>query len=204
MRTLQSPVLIGREEFLALADRRLAAAAEGRGHLLLVAGEAGIGKTRLLAAVAAAARGWSFGVVRAAAFPGDSEASGGLLLDLASDLRHATGERPAALGRAISARLREPGGVGGDRHRRRRLLVQDLADTVAAVHDRSDGIPCTSRSCWPPCRRRPPGPTPPGWRPPRTPAGWRPCPCPTPWPTPCWPGPGGWTSPRWRWPGRAR
>jgi len=57
MRTLQSPVLIGREEFLALADRRLAAAAEGRGHLLLVAGEAGIGKTRLLAAVAAAARG---------------------------------------------------------------------------------------------------------------------------------------------------
>src|SRR5215211_1993177 len=130
MRTLQSPVLIGREEFLALADRRLAAAAEGRGHLLLVAGEAGIGKTRLLAAVAAAARGWSFGVVRAAAFPGDSEASGGLLLDLASDLRHATGERPAALGRAISARLREPGGVGGDRHRRRRLLVQDLADTV--------------------------------------------------------------------------
>src|SRR5215204_5028806 len=47
-------------------------------------------------------RGRSFGVVRGAAFPGDSEASGGLLLDLASDLRHAAGERPAALGRAMS------------------------------------------------------------------------------------------------------
>jgi DNA-binding CsgD family transcriptional regulator len=90
-----------------------------------VAGEAGIGKTRLLAAVASAARGRSFGVVRAAAFPGDSEASGGLLLDLASDLRQAADERPAALGRAMSARLREPGGVGGDRHRQRRLLVQE-------------------------------------------------------------------------------
>ena len=78
--------------------------------------------------MAEAARGRSFGLVRAAAFPGDSEASGGLLLDLASDRRHAADERPAALGRAMSARLREPGGVGGDRHRQRRLLVQDLAD----------------------------------------------------------------------------
>ena len=78
--------------------------------------------------MAEAARGRSFGLVRAAAFPGDSDASGGLLLDLASDLRHAADERPAALGRAMSARLREPGGVGGDRHRQRRLLVQDLAD----------------------------------------------------------------------------
>jgi hypothetical protein len=228
-------------------------------------------------------------VVRAAAFPGDSEASGGLLLDLASDLRVAADERRVALGRTMSARLREPGGVGGDRHRQRRLLVQDLADAfgdlggtgpllvvledlhwadelslevvghlaarlparpllgrrayrsdelyprlplrrwrarllpqrlaeeirlprldpaqtaalagallghpppagvAAAVHDRSDGIPCTSRSCWPPCPRPPPGPTPPGWRPGRARAGWRPSPCPTAWPTPCWPGPG--------------
>jgi tetratricopeptide (TPR) repeat protein len=93
-----------------------------------VAGEAGIGKTRLLAAVASAARGRSFGVVRAAAFPGDSEASGGLLLDLASDLRAARDERAAEATAAMSAQLREPGGAGGDRHRRRRLLVQDLAD----------------------------------------------------------------------------
>ncbi|HSK35644.1 MAG TPA: ATP-binding protein, partial [Actinomycetota bacterium] len=82
-RELQSPVLVGREEFLALAERRLAAAADGQGHLLLVAGEAGIGKTRLLAAITGAATRRSFGVIRAAAFPGDTETSGGLLLDLA-------------------------------------------------------------------------------------------------------------------------
>jgi DNA-binding CsgD family transcriptional regulator/type II secretory pathway predicted ATPase ExeA len=131
--TLQSPVLVGREEFLALAGRRLAAAADGQGYLLFVAGEAGIGKTRLLAAIAGAATGRSFGVVRAAAFPGDTEASGGLLLDLASDLRQSREARLREAGEAMSARLRELAGVGGDRHRQRRLLVQDLADAAGAV-----------------------------------------------------------------------
>jgi predicted ATPase len=50
-RTLQSPVLVGRDDLLALAERRLGEVAGGRGQLLFVAGEAGIGKTRLLAAV---------------------------------------------------------------------------------------------------------------------------------------------------------
>ena len=39
------PVLIGRDDLLALADRRLAATATGAGELLLLSGEAGIGKT---------------------------------------------------------------------------------------------------------------------------------------------------------------
>ena len=71
--TLQSPVLVGREEFLALAGRRLAAAADGQGYLLFVAGEAGIGKARLLAAIAAAATGRSFGVVRRQALLGEHQ-----------------------------------------------------------------------------------------------------------------------------------
>jgi hypothetical protein len=101
-RTLQSPVLVGRDDFLALAGRRLAAAAGGRGHLLLVAGEAGIGKTRLLAAIAAQAAGRSFATVRAAAFPGDTETSGGLLLDLASDLRQSHEAGLAEVGAAMA------------------------------------------------------------------------------------------------------
>ena len=50
--SIQSPVLVGRDAFLSVIERRLAGAAAGEGRLLFVAGEAGIGKTRLLSAVA--------------------------------------------------------------------------------------------------------------------------------------------------------
>ena len=50
--TIQSPVLVGRDSFLGLIEDRLAGVAAGEGRLLFVAGEAGIGKTRLLSAVA--------------------------------------------------------------------------------------------------------------------------------------------------------
>ena len=48
---LVCPVLVGRDDLLALAERRLAEAADGRGHVLFLAGEAGIGKTRLLGSI---------------------------------------------------------------------------------------------------------------------------------------------------------
>ena len=47
-----SPVLVGRDEALMHAWRRLGEAAAGAGQLLFVAGEAGIGKTRLAIEVA--------------------------------------------------------------------------------------------------------------------------------------------------------
>ena len=127
-RTLQSPVLVGRDDVLALAERRLAAAMEGRGHLLFLAGEAGIGKTRLLDSIARGASRRSFELVRAVAFPGDTDASGGLLLELASDLRQSRDSRLQDVGGALSARLRDLATVDGDRHRQRRLLVQDLTE----------------------------------------------------------------------------
>ena len=83
---IQSPVLVGRDAFLALIEQRLADAAAGSGQLLFVAGEAGIGKTRLLGAIARQARASGFAVARAAAFPGDVQSLAGLLLDLASGL----------------------------------------------------------------------------------------------------------------------
>jgi DNA-binding CsgD family transcriptional regulator/tetratricopeptide (TPR) repeat protein len=151
---IQSAVLVGRDDFLSLASRRLTEVAAGAGQLLFVAGEAGIGKTRLLGSIARQARDGGFSVVRGAAFPGDVQSSAGLLLHLAADLRSADDGHLQQLGHHLSARLRAissasgsgagppvPGEpvpsdqpqadpVVGDAHHRRRLLVQDLVDLV--------------------------------------------------------------------------
>jgi DNA-binding CsgD family transcriptional regulator/tetratricopeptide (TPR) repeat protein len=127
---LSSPVLVGREDLLALASRRLAAAADGRGELLLLAGEAGIGKTRLLGEVVHRARELGFTVVTAAASPGDAVVAAGLLGDLASELARETGT--ASVGERIAARL-DSGGVDGDSDRQRRLLVSEVADLLSSL-----------------------------------------------------------------------
>ena len=127
---VQSPVLVGRDDYLALAGRRLAEAAGGAGQLLFVAGEAGIGKTRLLGAVSRQAEASAFTVVRAAAFPGDGQSLAGLLLDLAGSLRSAPVPALAEAGGALASRLRELVTTAGDAHHRRRLLIQDVADLL--------------------------------------------------------------------------
>ncbi|GIH22259.1 LuxR family transcriptional regulator [Acrocarpospora phusangensis] len=127
---IQSPVLVGRDEFVALAGRRLAEVADGAGQLLLVAGEAGIGKTRLLGAIERRARAKGFMVVRAAAFPGDMQSFAGLLLDLAGDLAAAPEPELSDLGHAIASRVRAISTAEGDAHHRRRLLVRDLVDLL--------------------------------------------------------------------------
>ena len=103
---IQSPVLVGRDDLLALVEARLAGAAAGAGQLLFVAGEAGIGKTRLLGSVARRAQASGFTVARAAAFPGDVQSLAGLLLDLASDLTSAADPALADLGQRLTSRVR--------------------------------------------------------------------------------------------------
>jgi DNA-binding CsgD family transcriptional regulator len=127
---IASPVLVGRDDLLALADARLTATTGGSGGLLLVAGEAGIGKTRLLGAVGRRAELAGFAVLRAAAFPGDAESSGGVLLDLAGDLQRFPDRVVPEVGRAMADRLRAPA-TDEDPNRRRRLLEQSLADDLA-------------------------------------------------------------------------
>ena len=130
------PILVGRDDLLDLADRRLASAAAGDGQFVLLAGEAGIGKTRLLGAIGRRAGLAGFGRAGGAAFPGDLEIAGGLLLDLARGLRRRDAP-PAgeAAGRRLEARLLDDGRADGDAHRRRRLLVLDLADLLARLAD---------------------------------------------------------------------
>ncbi len=131
--SIQSPVLVGRDSFLALIEDRLAAAAAGEGRLLFVAGEAGIGKTRLLSAVARRAGVGGFAVVRAAAFPDDVQSLAGLLLDLAGNLLPAREPALSALGRSLTSRVRAVSDATGDAHHRRRVLVQDLADLLVTA-----------------------------------------------------------------------
>jgi len=131
--SIQSPVLIGRDDFVALAGRRLGEAAAGAGQLLFVAGEAGIGKTRLLGSIARHAQASGFAVVRAAAFPGDVQSFAGLLLDLAGDLTRAPAAVLSELGRSLSSRVRTISAATGDAHHRRRLLVQDVVDLLVSA-----------------------------------------------------------------------
>src|SRR5262249_8334664 len=63
---------VGRERELATLQAELAAAAEGGGRLVLLTGEAGIGKTRTAQALAAAARHRGFDVLWASAAEDDT------------------------------------------------------------------------------------------------------------------------------------
>ena len=130
---VQSPVMVGRDVSLALVGERLAGAAAGAGRLVFVAGEAGIGKTRLLSAVARRADASGFAVVRAAAFPDDVQSLAGLLLDLAGNLLPAREPALSELGRSLTSRVRAMSDAAGDAHHRRRLLVQDLADLLVTA-----------------------------------------------------------------------
>src|ERR1700687_1234228 len=103
---IQSPVLVGRDAFLTLIERRPADTAASAGQLLFIAGEAGIGKTRLLGVIARQAQASGFAVARAAAFPGDVQSFAGLLLDLASDLMPARESALRTLGRSLTSRVR--------------------------------------------------------------------------------------------------
>ncbi|MFF1877423.1 helix-turn-helix transcriptional regulator [Leifsonia sp. NPDC058230] len=118
------PEFVGREDLLALAERRWAESAEGSGQLLVLAGEAGIGKSRLLdemVARIAAPR-----TIEVGAFPSDRETPGVLLLGLSAELRRA-GE--SELADRIRSLVIEDG-MAGDPLRRRRLMVAELTGAV--------------------------------------------------------------------------
>ena len=52
-----SPILVGRADQLATLDAALAAASQGRPATVLIGGEAGVGKSRLVSEFAERARG---------------------------------------------------------------------------------------------------------------------------------------------------
>ena len=100
-RELIRPSMHGRGGPLAVAERHVAAVAAGDGQLLLVTGEAGIGKTRFLRALQDLATDQGFVVWSAAAFPQDVELSAGLLLDLGHAMSRSDQPDVVGLGRAL-------------------------------------------------------------------------------------------------------
>ena len=79
-------LLVGRDDLLEHADRRLADAARGRGGILLLAGEAGIGKSRLVAALGRKATNLGFLFAEGGLAPQDRIVPGALIADLARNM----------------------------------------------------------------------------------------------------------------------
>lgn len=89
---LLCPLLVGRDDLLDHADRRLDDATDGRGHFLLLAGEVGVAKTRFLTAVGRKAATRGFDVAPGALAPQDRIVPGALILDLVR--RHGSFDEP--------------------------------------------------------------------------------------------------------------
>ncbi|MEO8437806.1 MAG: AAA family ATPase [Chloroflexota bacterium] len=125
---VRCPLLIGRDDLLELADRRLDEVVAGHGQVLLVAGEAGVGKTRFLDAIGqkAAERGlksaWGF------VAPQDHDVPAASILDLARtmlrfpDFADAGRDLLDLRDRTVDAE-----------HVRRRQLVMDVVDRLLAA-----------------------------------------------------------------------
>ena len=125
------PIIVGRDDLLALADRRLAEVAAGHGHLLFVAGEGGIGKTRLVGAIDRRATSAGMRTIRAGTYPSDLQVTAAIFVDLARAMGRSDAYRD--LGERLAARLDDAEAGIGDAHRRRRLLVLDVAELLAEL-----------------------------------------------------------------------
>jgi DNA-binding CsgD family transcriptional regulator len=120
---LLSPVIVGRDEHVAHARRRVGEVLEGHGQLVLLSGEAGIGKSRLLTEIGRLAVDRGFRVAKGEVTPLDRDVLAASFLDLGRAMR-----RDAAfgtIGRDVlelsAARLT---------HARRRDYVMELVDLL--------------------------------------------------------------------------
>src|SRR6266850_2465988 len=80
---LLCPILVGRDDLLELADRRLTDVAAGHGRFLLLSGEAGIGKSRFVGAIDRKALARGFRAAGGYVAPQDRDVPAASLLDLA-------------------------------------------------------------------------------------------------------------------------
>jgi DNA-binding CsgD family transcriptional regulator len=95
-RNIVCPIMVGRDAHLASLDRSLERAAAGEGGIVSIAGEAGVGKSRLLRALSAMAREAGYLVLQGASFEADRTFPFAPLLDLVRSLAARTSPGVAA------------------------------------------------------------------------------------------------------------
>jgi DNA-binding CsgD family transcriptional regulator len=124
------PILVGRDDLLETIDHLVAEAVTGRGHALFLAGQAGLGKTRLIRAAARKAEAAGLRVDGGSVAPQDHQ------VPLASIREMATGMRgSAAFGDLSRDLLAIDGRHGGDALGARRLMVRQAADRILDAID---------------------------------------------------------------------
>ena len=128
---LLSPIMVGRDELLDQADRRIADAAHSQGQFLLVAGEAGIGKTRFVTSLERKALATGFRTACGLVAPQDRDVPASSLLDLARNMR-----RDPAFADVGTELLDLAAATLEATLPRRRTLVLRVVDLVLAQADR--------------------------------------------------------------------
>jgi DNA-binding CsgD family transcriptional regulator len=125
------PVIVGRDDLLELVDHLIDEAAHGRGHALFLAGQAGLGKTRLIRATARKAVAAGLRVEGGGVAPQDREVPLASIREMANSMR----ENPdfGTLGPDL---LAMDGLHDGDALGSRRLLVRGAADRILDAIDR--------------------------------------------------------------------
>jgi DNA-binding CsgD family transcriptional regulator len=129
-RALQSPILVGRDEVLGVFERALAEAAAGRGSGLLIAGEAGIGKSRVLGTLLRRAKADGFRFAKGDLSPQDRFVPLASIKDFARSMGR---DEFGALSEQV---LGVEAGKGGDSLAARRMLVHEVADRIIEATDR--------------------------------------------------------------------
>lgn len=126
------PILVGRDELLELSDRLLAEAPASHGRTLFLAGQAGLGKTRLVRAIVRKAAAAGLRV------DGGSVAPQDLQVPLASIREMAVGMRGNAEWGSLSQDLLDTAEMqhDGDALGARRLIVRSTADRILEAIDR--------------------------------------------------------------------
>ena len=128
---LLCPVIIGRDDLLELTDQLIREVVQGHGQTLFLAGQAGLGKSRLLSAMGRKARAAGLRVNGGAVAPQDRQ------VPLASIREMATGMRGDEVFGTLGADLLAiDGRHTGDALGARRLIVRSAADRILAAIDR--------------------------------------------------------------------